>query len=84
MPDPGQARTRRYTKRRVLCLGEAKAGERLSQSHLRRLEAARTALGARAADARLLLFGSDFTPGLAAAAARRSDVTLIGLQRLYA
>lgn len=71
-------------QRRVLCLGEAKAGERLSQSHLRRLEAARTALGARAADARLLLFGPGFTPGLAAAAARRGDVTLIGLQRLYA
>ena len=71
------------SERRVLCLGEAKAGEPLSERHLHRLEEARTALGGRATDARLLLFGVDFTPQLVAAAGRRGDVELIDLERLY-
>ncbi|MDP2958079.1 MAG: hypothetical protein Q8N53_16755 [Longimicrobiales bacterium] len=69
--------------RTVLSMGEAKAGERLSPRHLNRLEAARTALGKRAENARILLFGAKFTQGLTAEAARRSDVELIDLDRLY-
>lgn len=72
------------SERTVLAIGEAKAGERVSERHLRQLEAARTALGRRAQDAKLLLFGSDFGPEVASAAARRADVELIDLERLYA
>lgn len=69
--------------RTVVALGEAKAGERINDGHLRSLELARAALGERAARARLLLFGTAFTPGLVAAAARRADVELVDLRRLY-
>ena len=72
------------SERLVLSIGEAKAGERISQRHLRRLEEARRALGRRAAGAKLLLFGGDFTPELAAVGATRTDVEVIGLERLYA
>lgn len=68
---------------RVLAIGEAKVGERLNGQHLARLEAARSALGARAAGARLLLFGSRFTPALERTAESRSDVELVDLERLY-
>lgn len=72
------------SERSVLVLGEAKAGERITGRHLRRLEEARTALGDRAAEARLLLFGVDFAPEVAATASRRADVQVIDLERLYA
>ena len=71
------------SERPVLSIGEAKAGERVSQRHLVRLEEARAALGARAADATLLLFGVEFTPALISTAANRGDVELIDLDRLY-
>jgi len=69
--------------RKVLCVGEAKVGVRISQGHLRRLEEARDVLGSRARGAKLLLFGTRFTPGLLASAESRPDVELIDLNRLY-
>lgn len=69
--------------RTVLAMGEAKSGERLGTSHLRRLEETRGAMGARAENARLLIFGVAFSPELASLADRRRDVELIGLERLY-
>lgn len=69
--------------RTVFALGEAKAGARLTASHVQRLEEARAVLGARAAKARLLLFGVDFTDGLVRMAGDRSDVELVDLERLY-
>lgn len=71
-------------ERTILALGEAKAGELLSTRHLHRLEVVRSALGARAAGAKLLLFGAECAPELTDAAARRSDVELVDLARLYA
>ena len=71
------------SERTVTALGEAKAGETLSERHLRRLHDVRDALGERAAGARLLLFGRDFTRELDAIAKRRADVELIDLERLY-
>jgi hypothetical protein len=71
------------SERRVLAIGEAKSGERVSERHLRRLEEARSTLGDRARDAKLLLFGVDFAPELATTADRRGDVELIDLGRLY-
>jgi AAA+ ATPase superfamily predicted ATPase len=70
--------------RTVLALGEAKAGETLDDRHLQKLELARDALGPRAREAKLLLFGPEASSSLAADAARRSDVELIDLERLYA
>lgn len=72
------------SERTVLALGEAKAGEQISMRHLRRLEAARMAMGKRAAEAKLLLFGVDFSPKLVATAERRADVEVVDLERLYA
>ncbi len=69
--------------RTVTAIGEAKAGQRLGSAQLRRLDAARDALGVRAAAARLLLFGTGFTADLTATAKARSDVELIDLDRLY-
>jgi hypothetical protein len=69
--------------RTVQAIGEAKAGEVISERHLRRLERARTALGERAKDAKLLLFGTSFTTDLVAAAAGRADAELVDLERLY-
>lgn len=71
------------SQRDIHSLGEAKAGERISVHHLRRLEEARTVLGERATDAKLLLFGTEFAPELVAVAGRRGDVELIDLERLY-
>lgn len=71
------------SERSILAIGEAKSGERISQRHLRRLEAARAALGRRAKEAKLLLFGAEFAPELIAAA-QRVDVELIDLERMYA
>ena len=72
------------SERSILALGEAKAGERIRARHLRRLEESRTALGDRASEAKLLLFGVDFAEDIVAAARRRADVELIDLERLYA
>lgn len=70
-------------ERRVLALGEAKAAEVVDATHLRDLESARAALGPNASDARLLLFGRRFAADVKAQAARRADVELIDLDRLY-
>ena len=70
-------------ERAVLAIGEAKAGETVGGRHVARLERVRAALGARAADARLLLFGSAFTKELSDEASRRRDIELVGLERLY-
>lgn len=70
-------------QRTVNAIGEAKSGERISRSHLNRLERAREALGTQAREARLLLFGSDFAADVRRAADQRSDVELVDLERLY-
>ena len=70
-------------ERTVLAIGEAKAGETIGAGHLRRLEKARAALGTRAARAKLLLFGPNFSPDLTAEAAGRPDVEVVDLDRLY-
>lgn len=70
-------------ERTIIALGEAKLNEELTMSHLTRLEHARTALGSRAADAKLLLFGAHMGDALRAHASRRSDVELVDLERLY-
>jgi uncharacterized protein len=69
--------------RGVLALGEANGGELMSRGHLSRLEQARAALGPTAQEARLLLFGTRFSPGLMGVAARRPDLEIIDLERLY-
>jgi len=71
------------SERTVLAIGEAKAGQTAATEHLRALEDARRALGARAASARLLLFAQAFARELQAAVASRSDVELVDLDRLY-
>ncbi|TVP43003.1 MAG: ATP-binding protein [Gemmatimonadales bacterium] len=71
------------TERTVRVLGEAKVAERLSLRHLQRLEDARSAMGAVARSARLLLFGQHFDAGLISAADERDDVEIIDLRRLY-
>jgi len=70
-------------ERTVLAIGEAKAGETVGAGHLRALEQARAALGAKATDARLLLFATTFSEALEAEAVARTDVELIDLERLY-
>ncbi len=71
------------SQRTVHAIGEAKVGETLTTWHLKRLEQARAALGARAAACRLLLFGSTFDDSLIAHIEGRADVELITLERLY-
>lgn len=83
---PGRRRAARNPT--VLVLGEAKASARQrGTDDLVRLDRVRATLVARGVDAggaRLLLFGRNgFTADLSAAAARRSDVELVDLQRLY-
>jgi hypothetical protein len=70
-------------ERRVLALGNARAGEAVGREHLRELEGARRTLGTRASDARLLLFAPSFTSDLEGEAAARGDLEMIGLERLY-
>ena len=70
-------------ERAVIAIGEAKAGEQLDANHLQRLESARSALGARANDAKLLLFGARVDRDLARVANRRPDVEIVDLDRLY-
>lgn len=69
--------------RTVLALGEAKAGTTVGPHHLRALERARTALGTRAAHAKLILFARAFRAKLETEADGRSDVELVDLERLY-
>lgn len=69
--------------RAVLAIGEAKAGETVGTGRLTELERARAALGTRAAHAKLLLFAPAFTPELVVVAARRPDVELVDLERIY-
>lgn len=69
--------------RTVVAIGEAKAGETITALHLRHLERARASLGARAAGARLLLFGTDFDQEVGDVAGSRHDVELVDLARLY-
>jgi len=69
--------------RDVLALGAAKVGEVMGRRQLLRLEEARAALGPRAREARLLLFGARFSPNLLQEAARRPDLEIVDLERLY-
>lgn len=69
--------------RTVIAIGEAKAGEMITERHVRHLERARASLGARAAGAKLLLFGSEFSHEVNDAAESRHDVELVDLARLY-
>lgn len=68
--------------RTVVAIGEAKPGETLTERHLQRLREIRTALGERAAGAKILLFGVEFTTGLRRAAGV-GEVELVDLERLY-
>lgn len=72
------------TQRTVHALGEAKVGQEFSLRHVERLEAARTALGPRAANAKLLMFGSAFDETVRDAVGTRADLEIIDLSRLYA
>ncbi|WP_439643990.1 AAA family ATPase [Gemmatimonas sp.] len=69
--------------REINAVGEAKVGETLTIRHLRRLETARARLGARAAHAKLFLFGSAMEATLRHEAHGRSDVEIVDLERLY-
>jgi len=69
--------------RRVHALGESKAGERITERHLQRLEEIRGALRDRGEGARLLLFGSRFSAAVLRAAESRADLEVIDLERLY-
>lgn len=72
--------------RRVALLGEAKFGERLGAAHLDRLRAARdaaVAAGHDAAGARLALFGAAGATDELRSRARRGEVLLLDLDRLY-
>ncbi|MHB8188861.1 MAG: AAA family ATPase [Ferrimicrobium sp.] len=69
--------------RGIVALGEAKSGEVLTTRHLQKLERAKTALGANAARAKLLLFGERVDERLAQLAAERDDVEVVDLDRLY-
>lgn len=70
--------------RTIIAIGEAKSGETVGSGHLHALEQARSSFGPRAAHAKLLLFAPSFSTSLLTEAARRSDVELIDLERLYA
>jgi hypothetical protein len=65
----------------VLALGEAKAGELITDHPLRRLEAVRSALGKRVLRAKLLPFGAQHAPELCALAADRTDVELVAFDQ---
>jgi hypothetical protein len=71
------------SERRVLTIGEAKAGETIGMAHLRHLEKARAALGTRASQAKLLLVGTGFKSELETLAGKRDDLELVDLDRLY-
>ncbi|CAN5350766.1 ATP-binding protein [soil metagenome] len=69
--------------RPITAIGEAKAGQQMDVHHLRRLRELRASLGARAVEARLLLFANSFDAELSSAARTAGDVELIDHQRLY-
>lgn len=69
--------------RTVRAIGEAKAGQTVTERQLARLGTIRSAIGPRAARAKLLLFAPAFHEDLLHAADGRPDVELIDLQRLY-
>lgn len=69
--------------RAIAAIGEAKSGEVLTTAHLQRLERIRAALGERAKNSKLLLFGPSVDGPLRAASEHRADVELIDLERLY-
>lgn len=69
--------------REIVALGEATSGEELTTRHLVALERARTALGANASHAKLLLFGERVHERLVQLAAERGDVEIVDLDRLY-
>jgi len=69
--------------RKVIAIGEAKAGETIRARHLRHLEQARASLGPRAAGAKLLLFGTEFDTKVDDMGGDRHDVELVDLARLY-
>jgi hypothetical protein len=71
------------SERTVLAIGEAKVARAFTSRAIDRLDAARTSLGARAAGARLLLFGSAFDDEVQRVAAEREDVELVDLKRMY-
>ena len=66
-------------RRQIVAVGEAKAGETITDRHLSKIEAIRASYGPRAARARLLLIGSQFNLD----ASVRSDVEIVDLHRLY-
>ena len=70
-------------KRKIFAIGEAKAGERLTVSHLRTLERYRAAFGLAATEAKLLLFGPDADERLSDEAEARFDVEIVDLERLH-
>jgi DNA-binding transcriptional ArsR family regulator len=75
-----------HEPKRVLAIGEAKATAKLvGDGELKRLEHLRDLLpGLAGEQVKLLLFSrSGFTKELVAAAARRSDVELVDIERLY-
>lgn len=78
--DPAQAAP---AERKVTAIGEAKAGQTVGNEHLSKLERARASLGTRAATAKLLLFAPAFSDDLLSDAAKRHDVELVNLDRLY-
>jgi hypothetical protein len=69
--------------RAIAAIGEAKSGETLTTAHLHRLERIRGALGKRARDSKLLLFGPSIDDPLRRAVEHRADVELIDVERLY-
>ncbi len=69
--------------REIVALGEAQSGEELTTRHLAALERARSALGANASHAKLLLFGERVHERLVQLAAQRGDVEIVDLVRLY-
>jgi len=71
------------SERTVHAIGEAKVARLFTLRELNRLEAARDALGERAAAAKLLIFGSAFDDSVREVAATRGDLELVDLRRLY-
>jgi AAA+ ATPase superfamily predicted ATPase len=69
--------------RTIAAIGEAKSGETLTTAHLHRLERVRGALGKRAMDSKLLLFGPSIDDPLRREVEHRADVELIDFERLY-
>ena len=69
--------------RRIMAIGEAKAGEKLTIGHLRALERLRASFDLAAVEAKLLLFGPDADEKLSEIAQARSDVEIVDLERLY-